>query len=226
MVTALRWRDGRGPCFRDRVLIAAPHPDDEVLGCAGVMAWLHDRGARVEIIAVTDGDASHARSTRVTRSNLVERRSSERARALAELGLRDVRIDRLGLPDAGLAACEPELRTMVERRLDAETTLIVPWRHDGHPDHEAVARAGLSAARAVGSPCLEVPIWARVRGRRCSPSHVLDLGAFRARKVEAVQAYRSQIIPLGPDPVDGPVVHPDELEALTSPTEWLVEEVG
>jgi LmbE family N-acetylglucosaminyl deacetylase len=222
MVTALQWR-GACPSVRDRVLVAAPHPDDEVLGCAGLMTWLHDHDVHTEVVAVTDGDASHARSTRITRAALVEERHAERQEALTRLGLGEVAIERLGLPDAAVGAHEARLRAAFEARIDARTTLVVPWRHDGHPDHEAVARAGLAAARTVGAGCLEVPIWARVRGRSCSPSHVLELGAFRAQKIEAVRSYRSQLVPLGPDAVDGPVVHPDELDALTSSTEWLVE---
>lgn len=221
MVTTLRWR-GAPPCFRARVLVAAPHPDDEVLGCSGVMVWLRGRGVPVEILAVTDGDASHARSTRISRSALVQQRDAERRVALDRLDLGDVAVERLGLPDAAVGDHEAELCAAFESRLDVGTTLVVPWRHDGHPDHEAVARAGLSATAAAGATCLEVPIWSRVRGRRCVPSHVLDLGAFRARKIAAARAYRSQLVPLGPDATDGPVVHPDEFGALTSPTEWLV----
>jgi len=204
------------------VVIAAPHPDDEVLGCAGIMAWLADRGTRIELVAVTDGDASHERSSRISRPTLVERRRTERDRALTVLGLGEVPATRLRLPDGRVGAHEPELCAALRSCLDPATTVIVPWRHDGHPDHEAVGRAGLRAAAAQGATCVEVPIWARVRGRPCRPSHVLELGAFRRRKRAAAQEFRSQIVALGPDVVDGPVVHPDELAAMTSPTEWLV----
>jgi LmbE family N-acetylglucosaminyl deacetylase len=221
MVTSLQWRD-RLPVFRSRVLVAAPHPDDEVLGCAGLMVWLIEQGHRVEILAVTDGDASHAQSARITRLELVERRRFERARALSALGLGDVVVERLQFPDAAVGRHEAELSAALRERLDRETTLVVPWRHDGHPDHEAVARAGRRATDAAGADCAEVPIWARVRGRRCRPEHVLDLHDFRARKCAAVDEYRSQLVALGPDAIDGPVVHPHERVAMTSATEWLV----
>jgi LmbE family N-acetylglucosaminyl deacetylase len=221
-VNDLQWA-GAPPRFRPRVVIAAPHPDDEVLGCAGVMSWLDRQGYAVEIVAVTDGDASHAESRRVSRAALVHRRQRERASALASLGLAHVPVHRLGFPDAGIASTEPELTEALASRLDSLTTLLVPWRHDGHPDHEAVARAGIAAATACGADYLEVPIWARVRGRRCNPSYVLVLGAGQPGKRRAAETYRSQVIALGPDPCDGPVVHPGELDALTSPTEWLVQ---
>jgi LmbE family N-acetylglucosaminyl deacetylase len=221
MVTGMRWC-GEPPGFRARVLVAAPHPDDEMFGCAGIMVWLVDHGHHVEIVAVTDGDASHARSTRVDRAELVARRQCERTRALAILGLGDISVDRLRFPDAEVTRHEADLRDALVARLDQNTTLVVPWEHDGHPDHEAVARAGREAAAVTGAGCLEVPIWARVRGWRGEPEHVLDLGAFRATKRTAIAEHRSQLVALGPDPCDGPVVHPDELAAMTSPSEWLM----
>ena len=42
-----------------RVLVLAAHPDDEVLGVGGTMALLAAAGARLRLVAVTDGEASH-----------------------------------------------------------------------------------------------------------------------------------------------------------------------
>lgn len=221
-MSGLRWA-GAAPPFRPRVVIAAPHPDDEVLGCAGVMRWLQDEGFVVEVVAVTDGDASHARSSCITRPELVELRQAERREAFARLGIEPVAVRRLGLPDADVAGHERDLASALGRCLDAASTLIVPWRHDGHPDHEAVSRAGRDAARDVSAGCLEVPIWARVRGQAFVPTYALELRGFRCAKRSAAQAFDSQIRPLGPAAVDGPVVHPHELEAMTSGIEWLGE---
>ena len=46
-----------------RAVVVAPHPDDEVLSVGGLLAQLADIGARIEVIAVTDGTASHDGST-------------------------------------------------------------------------------------------------------------------------------------------------------------------
>ena len=42
-----------------RVVVIAPHPDDEVLGAGATTATLALQGARVVVIAVTDGEASN-----------------------------------------------------------------------------------------------------------------------------------------------------------------------
>src|ERR1700761_1545366 len=44
----------------DRLVVVAPHPDDEVLGTAGLIQQMLVHDIAVEVIAVTDGDASHA----------------------------------------------------------------------------------------------------------------------------------------------------------------------
>jgi LmbE family N-acetylglucosaminyl deacetylase len=222
VVAATVW-SGAVPEFRPRVVVAAPHPDDEVLGTGGMMRWLDRRGHRVCVVAVTDGAASHARSRRISRSELVRLRARERIHALTELGLGHLAVRRLGLDDAEVARDEERLVDELRAFLGPDTTLVVPWRHDGHPDHEAVARAGRLAAQQTAAGLLEVPIWARVRGRRPDPSYVLQLDAdLYARKWRAIRRHRSQLVPFGPDAVDGPVVHPDELDAMVVPTEWFV----
>ena len=50
----------------ERVVVVAPHPDDEVLAAGGLMRWMACRGREVLVVGVTDGEASHARSARVT----------------------------------------------------------------------------------------------------------------------------------------------------------------
>ena len=59
------------------------------------------------------------------------------------------------------------------------------------------------------------PTWALVHGTVDPPTTTLELDDDAwAAKQHAVRAYRSQLEPLGPDPVDGPVVHADELAVM------------
>src|ERR1700685_2832445 len=62
-------------------VILAAHPDDEVLGVGGIMSVLAQAGARLRVIAVTDGQASHPGHRHP--SELARRRALERAGALA-----------------------------------------------------------------------------------------------------------------------------------------------
>lgn len=96
------------------MLIVAPHPDDETIGCAGVTLQAVARGARVGIVVLTQGDG-HARLTAIVAKKPVEQlgpddfvragilRQGHTLRAAASLGVAENDIVFLGYPDGGLA---------------------------------------------------------------------------------------------------------------------------
>jgi len=82
------------------VVVVAAHPDDEVLGTGGTMAILAAAGARLRLIAVTDGEGSHPGSDPAVIGSL---RIAESAAALDLLGAREAEVIRLRLPDTVVA---------------------------------------------------------------------------------------------------------------------------
>ena len=70
-----------------RAVIIAPHPDDEVLGCGGLLQGLAALGRPIQLISVTDGSASHPGSRRWPVERLSVVRPQESAQALHRLGL-------------------------------------------------------------------------------------------------------------------------------------------
>src|SRR5437763_13491187 len=72
---------------RGRVVVVAPHPDDETLALGGFLQIAARTADAVMLLAVTDGEASHPRSTTMTRDALRARRVAERGTALERLGL-------------------------------------------------------------------------------------------------------------------------------------------
>jgi len=207
-----------------RLVVVAPHPDDEVLTAGGLMR--HCPRCDVVIVAVTDGEASHARSTCITPDELRVRRAAERTEALRRLGI-TAEIVRLGAPDQGCRGQGAELAASLAGILRRGDTVVGPSRDDRHPDHVAVAEALIGAAAGAVSTVWEAPRWALVHGTRPPASFTLglDAAAWTAKR-EAMAAYASQLVPLGPDPADGPVVHPDELATMLRPCEeFLAVEV-
>ncbi|MEV0354972.1 PIG-L deacetylase family protein [Nocardia sp. NPDC050697] len=193
----------------DALVLVAPHPDDEVLGLGALTAALTGRGVPVTIIAVTDGDASHPGSPTHTPAALAELRRRESAAAAAVLGVTD--IVHLGLPDGAVTDHEDRLTELLAPHLPAGATVAVPFHADGHPDHEATARAAAAAAR--GLPLLEYPIWLWHWSHPGDP----DIDWTRARRLpatpgqaerkrRAVAAFASQIAPLSAHPADRAVL--------------------
>lgn len=217
------WESGAPACSGE-VLVVAPHPDDEVLGVGMVMRWLVATGRQVVVVACTDGEASHAQSSAISAVTLRSRRASERALALGRLGV-DAPVHRLGLPDGGLGDHVDRLGAALAELCGPDTTVVVPWLHDGHPDHEATARAGAQAATRRGSSLWQVPIWGKVRRDRPYAGRVSNLRlseTARCLKAHAADAFSSQLRSVGTSAEDGPVVHPAELECMLDGFETIL----
>ena len=188
-----------------RVVIVAPHPDDEVLGVGGLLQVVSGIGAAIAVIAVTDGEASHPEA-RAQGHDLAATRALEAQVALERLGCDAARIKRLGLPDGAVSERVPDLTDALTHVLRPDDLCVAPWRSDGHPDHDATGCAVVAAARVTRTPVLEYLVWAwhwatpesaLVPWSRCRR---LALGRRQmARKRWATYAYVSQIRPFADD---------------------------
>lgn len=186
-------------------VVIAAHPDDEVLGAGGTMARLAAAGARLRLVAVTDGEASHGGT--VDRAALARRRVAETAAALRALGAPDVEVVRLGLPDTGLNQQEDELTARLAVLAGGFDVCLAPWIRDEHADHEVAGRA----ARRARSDALCYPVWmwhwARPADPRVPWHRALRVplpAAAVAAKQAAIACFASQIEP-----------RPDGLPVLT-----------
>jgi LmbE family N-acetylglucosaminyl deacetylase len=211
-----------------RLVVVAPHPDDEVLGVSGLMLRATRRDIPIEIVAVTDGEASHPDLP--DRRGMGARRRVERSAALRWLGV-DAEVHHLGLADGRVADQEALLRDHLTSVLDPSATCVCPWRRDGHPDHEAAARAAVDAARRTGACLVEYPIWAwhwATPGTDLPNEQLrrLPLGAGeRASKAGAIERFESQIRPVPEAPGDGVVLPDAVLDRFRRPFEtYLVDE--
>ncbi|HTS95462.1 MAG TPA: PIG-L family deacetylase [Streptosporangiaceae bacterium] len=192
--------------------IVAAHPDDEVLGAGGIIAVLAAAGARLRLVSVTDGEASHpgAGDPRA----LAQRRVAETAQALRALGAQHTEVIRLRLPDTGLASHEAELTTRLADLTAGFGVCLAPWHRDVHADHEV---AGRSARRATGRTlCYPVWMWHwAVPGDLRVPWHralrVPLPAAVAAAKRAAIGCFASQLedrgAGLGPVLAPGTVAH-------------------
>jgi LmbE family N-acetylglucosaminyl deacetylase len=155
-----RWRSwpalGRLPRaglqnWASAVVIAA-HPDDEVLGVGGTMTLLAAAGARLRLVAITDGERSHPAADPAA---LAARRVAETAAALRTLGAQHTEVIRLRRPDTGLAGREADLAAELRDLTAGFDVCLAPWSRDAHADHEAAGRAARRACPAT----LGYPVW-------------------------------------------------------------------
>lgn len=215
------------------VVVVAPHPDDESLGCGGLIAEARRLGRPVRLVVVSDGCGSHTHSALYPPERLRALREDETRRAVSELGMAPEDVAFLRLPDAHVPSDGPAAQAAAEAVAEAARAcgagaVFVTWRHDPHCDHRASAAIVALARPRLGAARLyEYPVWGwtlppetevgpEPRGYR------LDVSAHRAAKVRAVNAHASQTTDLIADDPEGFRLEPQMIERLCGPHERFV----
>jgi len=170
-----------------RVMVVAPHADDETLGCGGTLVKHHLAGDRVTVVFMTDGGKGEELAGGVRGRALVGLREREAQAAAAALGVDECIF--LRNPDGSLR-CTARTVEQLDGVLDTLRPDIIyaPSPLDTHRDHRqacAILAAALGkAVRAVEVYVYEV--WAPIPAN-CA------VGIDLERKVRAIRLYRSQM---------------------------------
>jgi LmbE family N-acetylglucosaminyl deacetylase len=147
----------------NEAMVFAPHPDDETLGCGGTIVLKRRLGAQVTIVAMTDGAA--ASGADAEGAGLKAVRQVELLEAARVLGVPAERLIFLEYPDGRLRDFRQDatdrVRALIESLRPVE--IFVPYRHDGHPDHEATSEIVHAALRSLVGRfrvlVFEYPVW-------------------------------------------------------------------
>jgi LmbE family N-acetylglucosaminyl deacetylase len=125
---------------KDRVVVVAPHPDDEVLGAGGAIQQALAVGADVRVIYLTNGDHNQIAFKLYNHSLFLrprqylafgERRRAEATAAVASLGLSADHLVFLGYPDWGtLRIWRDYWGSEAPFRSDATHVTAVPYKED------------------------------------------------------------------------------------------------
>lgn len=166
------------------VLCIAPHPDDEILGCGGLLALLAASPCRVHVLILSGGENASGMES----MDLAECRVQESLRAAQVLGLPEPAF--LQLPDRGMHYAEPLIK-IFEDALERHQPqyLLLPSLSEPHPDHQAVALAGLAAAQRSRFP--ETVLFYEV-GAPLHPNSMVDISGIAPLKWQALDAFTSQ----------------------------------
>lgn len=188
-----------------RLVVVAPHPDDEILACGALLHTHVAQGGACLVVAVTDGEASHADTAGHDAQALARQRRHESAAGLLRLGVAGDAVKRLGLPDGALQYHAEELQARLAALIRPSDVVLSTWRLDGHPDHEACGRACAAACEANGATLLEAPVWMWHWAEPWDPqvdwTRLTGVGIDAdtlARKLHALAAHRSQLTPRSP----------------------------
>ena len=203
-----------------RTVVVAPHPDDEVLGAAGIISIQSAAGARVDVVAVTNGEAAYPD---VDRTTLAELRRSEQGAALSALVQPVPAVHRLSFGDGQVQDHEEDLYELLGKIVLADDLLVAPWTNDHHCDHEAVGRAAARVADEVGCGLAASLFWAWQHtdptDEAAGAIRRLDLDAATlSRRSAAMACHRTQVS----DVVAPAILSTLDLEPLTWPAEYYL----
>ena len=196
-----------------RVVILAPHPDDETLGCGALIASARRRGIFVAVIALTDGQASHPKSQRWPSAALARVRRAELRRAMARLGQTHARLCFMGWHDGRLCSQDSALALRRILNILRPTTVLVTSPLDHHSDHRAAYCLAITATYSTAIDLATYKVWSKPLARaRCRSRDA-------AAKRWAMAAHRSQIGPYIADDADGFIFTPPLLRAMLAAPE-------
>ncbi len=184
-----------------RVCVFAPHPDDEILGCGGLLQQLAANGNDILLVQVTNGTQSHPSSQIYPPHKLDIIRPQESAAALQVLGIAtQVTTLQLGLTDGNVFAQQALFNEKLAAIMLPDDIVVTPFVHDGHPDHEATGQVVAAYAKQHHLPCYQVLIWAWHWAKPADSripwdtAYRVDLNAEQLqRKVAAIHCFESQI---------------------------------
>ena len=192
----------------DRLLVFAPHPDDETLASGMLIQSALAAGAAVRIVFATDGDNNpwpqrwlerHWTIGMAERARWGQRRRREAAAALALLGVDGPQAVRfLGWPDQQLTDClmrdDEAVRTLGEEIERFEPSHIaMPSLADRHPDHSALRVLLDLALLHTGTDCVRLGYIVHGEGAGEDGDFCSANPLFQQTKCAAMEAHASQV---------------------------------
>lgn len=170
------------------VLVLAPHPDDEVFGCAGTILQHLSQGNRVSVIIVTDGQAAATHDGNDSVSDYIKTRRQESQQAARILGYGSPEF--WGITDRTLRYSEELVQRVVDYIGEKEITQVYsPSVMEIHPDHHELANIAVEAVRRCGK---EVTLAMYEIGVPLYPNLLLDITDLVERKQQAMVCFASQ----------------------------------
>jgi N-acetylglucosamine malate deacetylase 1 len=171
------------------VLVIAPHPDDETIGCGGTLCLHHERGDRIAVAYLTSGELG----LKALKTKTAWRIREREARIAADL-IGIAKTVFLRLPDwylgtaikqAAAALC-PILKT------ESPELIYLPHPAEWHPDHRAtleVLQLALERARIPVPELRAYEVWTPLS----EYDFVEDITSMMPCKLRALEAYQSQL---------------------------------
>jgi len=174
----------------ERILLLAPHPDDEIFSCGGLLGKIMGNNDKmINVIYISDGGKGHPEWT--ISSNMVLQRKNEANSVMNRLG-----INRYGFwnyPDGELEKYQSYIEHKLRDTINKITPEIVlcPHKQDEHPDHIATAKALKNILKEYKKILyIGYEMWKKIQ----QPNLYVTLSKKEIeQKLQCVEIYKSQL---------------------------------
>jgi LmbE family N-acetylglucosaminyl deacetylase len=174
---------------KGNVLVLAPHPDDEVFGCAGAIMQHVSQNDSVQVVIVTDGSAAMIHPNTDSRRKYIETRQQESRKAAQVLAYGTPEF--WGITDRTLESNDNFIERLVNYIKEKQINLVyAPSVMEIHPDHYALAMSAVEAVRHCGE---SVSLSMYEIGMPLHPNILLDITNTLERKRKAMNCFVSQL---------------------------------
>lgn len=184
-----------------KILVIAPHPDDEVLGCGGTIKMYANKGDRVYLCIAT------CAYTPDWSEKFIKNREEEIKRAVEVLGIKKTFF--LNLPTVKLDSIpQKEINDLISKCVeDIKPEIIyIPHRGDLNKDHQIIFESALVATRAkpdafikriFSYEILSETEWGEQKIKKLEdvflPTVYVDIKSTLMYKIKAMKCYKSEL---------------------------------
>lgn len=167
----------------DKILIVAPHADDESIGVGGLLSKY---GSQCDVWLLTDGRKGNTPNVRFTKEELITERENEFKRVMDFYAVHDFSF--LKLTDGNASS---EISRIYNRNIRDYNYIIVPNRYEMHPDHITAYKALVKMKRRqkAKGDIVEYEVWTPL----LSPNVILPISDVISDKLKALSFYESQL---------------------------------
>jgi LmbE family N-acetylglucosaminyl deacetylase len=184
--------------MKDRVLVVAPHPDDEMLGCGGTLMRMHQEGAELAWLIVTGISEGNGWTAERVRKRDVEMAQVEKLVGFSEvfnLRLPTAQLDTLPMDDL-IKKFSAVFKSFNPNHV------FVPSPADAHTDHRVVYDATAACTKWFRNPSVKRVLayetisetgFGLGAERSFQPNYFVDISDFLDRKMEIITIYESEL---------------------------------
>jgi LmbE family N-acetylglucosaminyl deacetylase len=186
--------------MKKKIVVFAPHPDDETLGCGGTIIKRIHEGYEVILVVITDGRLALSANDGIESDPSPEEvkimRREELHKVAKVLGIAPGNLICLDFEDLTVEINEPQIEKCVKEilcKLKTEeiSEIYFPWEHDHHKDHQITSEI---VQRSIAELRISASAYKYSLPPRFLEVHsiAVDISPFLNRKTQALKQYKSQ----------------------------------